>query len=180
MQQTVGKSTLELTQGDITALEVDAIVNAANKFLAHGGGVAFAISRKGGLKIQLESTALIAKHGPLETGDAVATSGGNLPAKFVIHTVGPIWGDQSPDESDRLLRKAIRSSLQLADEKKLKSIAFPAISTGIYSFPVERGAKLMLKEAADYLRGVTGLERVIFCLYGDAAYHTFERAISSL
>src|SRR5437773_12068813 len=110
MKKQIRNSTVELTKGDITTLAVDAIVNAANKFLAHGGGVALAISRKGGPKIQLESTALVAKGGPLETGNAVITGGGNLPAKFVIHTVGPIWGDQSEEESDRLLRRSIHNS----------------------------------------------------------------------
>jgi O-acetyl-ADP-ribose deacetylase (regulator of RNase III) len=159
---------------------VDAIVNAANVHLQHGGGVAWAIARKGGPVIQQESDAILAKRGPLETGDAVITSGGKLFAKCVIHTAGPIWGDQSPAESDRLLRKAIRSSLALADEKRLKSIAFPAISTGIYRFPIERAARLMLVEASDYLRGKTGLERVIFCLYDEATCCVFEVAFRSL
>ncbi len=178
MEKWIGNAILELTQGDITVLAVDAIVNAANKFLAHGGGVALAIIRKGGVKVQEESTALVAKRGPVETGEAVITSGGKLPAKFVIHTVGPIWSDQSDEESDRLLCCAIRNSLALADEKKLKTIAFPAISTGIYGFPLERGAKLMLKEAADYFRGGTGLERVTFCLFGESSYRAFEHALA--
>jgi len=171
---------LELMQGDITTLAVDAIVNAANKFLMHGGGVAWAIVRKGGHTIQEESDAIIAERGPLETGEAVITSGGKLPAKFVIHTAGPIWGDQSAEESDKLLRKAIRSSLTLADEKGLKSVAFPAISTGIYRFPVEHAAKLMLAEASDYLRGKTGLEQMIFCLYDDATHRVFEDAFRNV
>jgi O-acetyl-ADP-ribose deacetylase (regulator of RNase III) len=180
MQMRIGNASLELVQGDITRLEVDAIVNAANKFLAHGGGVALAIMRKSGLKIQAESTALIAKRGPLETGDAVITGGGKLPAKFVIHTVGPIWGDQDERESDTLLRRAIRSSLKLADERGLKSVAFPAISTGIYRFPIERAATLMLAEAAEYLRDKTPLERVLFCLYNDVTYRVFEAAFEKL
>jgi O-acetyl-ADP-ribose deacetylase (regulator of RNase III) len=180
MQKTFGKATLEIAHGDITALAVDAIVNAANVQLQHGGGVAAAISRKGGPTIQQESDALIAKRGPLETGDAVITSGGKLPAKFVIHTVGPVWGDQDERESDTLLRRAVRNSLKLADEHNLKTIAFPAISTGIYHFPVDRAAKLMLAEAADYLRGKKSLERVVFCLYDDATYQTFEKAFGEI
>lgn len=180
VKKNLGEATLELAQGDITALAVDAIVNAANKYLAHGGGVALAIVRKGGLSIQAESTALIAKRGPLEAGEAAITSGGKLPAKFVIHTVGPIWGDQSEEGSDQLLRKAVRSCLVLADEKALKSIAFPAISTGIYGFPIERAAPLMLGEAADYLRGRTKLERVVFCLYDEKSYRVFDRAFQGL
>jgi O-acetyl-ADP-ribose deacetylase len=180
MQKLIGKSTLELVQGDITALAVDAIVNAANAHLQHGGGVAWAIVRKGGPAIQHESDAIIAKRGPLETGEAVITSGGKLPAKVVIHTVGPIWGDHSEETSDDLLRTAVRSSLPLADEKGLKSVAFPAISTGIYRFPVDRAAKLMLDEAAKYLRGNTSIERVLFCLYDDATYQVFEKAFQEL
>lgn len=178
MQKTFGKATLEIVEGDLTALAVDAIVNAANVHLQHGGGVAAAISRKGGPTIQRESDEMIRKLGrSLHTGEAVLTGGGNLPARFVIHVAGPIWGEQSDAESDRLLRRAVRNSLALADEKKLKSIAFPAISTGIYGFPLERAAKLMLTEAADYLRGGTGLERVIVCLFGASAYRAFARQL---
>jgi O-acetyl-ADP-ribose deacetylase (regulator of RNase III) len=113
----------------------------------------------------------------LATGEAVITSGGKLPAKFVIHVAGPVWGE---GDEDNKLRRAIRNSLLLADEKRLKSVAFPAISTGIYGFPVERGAKLMLKEGADYLRGDTGLARVIFCLFGEAIDRAFEQALAGL
>ena len=180
MKKQVHQSTLELTQGDITALNVDAIVNAANKYLAHGGGVALAIVRKGGLTIQAESAALVAKRGPLATGEAVITNGGKLPASFVIHTVGPVWSEHNPGEADRLLCKAVRSSLAVAEENDLKSIAFPAISTGIYGFPIERAAPLMLREAADYLRGKTKLERVLFCLYDSASYQVFEKAFEQL
>src|ERR1041384_6248882 len=165
------KPTLELVQGDITALAVDAIVNAANVQLQHGGGVAAAIARKGGPVIQRESDEIIAKLGrSLDTGEAVITSGGKLPAKFVIHVAGPVWGE---GDEDNKLRRAIRNSLKLADAKKLKSVAFPAISTGIYGFPVERAAPLMVQEATDYLTGTTGLERVIFCLFDEATYRAF-------
>src|SRR5580693_9411281 len=127
MKKRIHQSTLELTQGDITALNVDAIVNAANEYLKHGGGVAAAISRKGGPVIQQESDALIEKLGPLSTGEAVITSGGQLTARFVIHAVGPVWSEHSPTEVDDLLRRAVRNSLALAEEKGVKSIAFPAI-----------------------------------------------------
>jgi putative ATPase len=176
----MGKALLEIAQGDITALAVDAIVNAANGYLKHGGGVAAAISRKGGPTIQWESDALISTRGPLNTGEAVITGGGKLAAKFVIHTVGPVWGDHDPAGADRLLCQAVKSSLTLAEEKGLKSIAFPAISTGIYGFPIERAAPLMLKEAKRHLEGETGLERVLFCLYDDASYGVFESAFASL
>jgi O-acetyl-ADP-ribose deacetylase (regulator of RNase III) len=177
MQKRIGKPTLELVQGDITASQVDAIVNAANIHLQHGGGVAWAIVRKGGHAIQEESDAIIAGRGPLETGEAVITSGGKLPAKFVIHTAGPVWGEGGEDNK---LRKSIRSSLELADKRGIATIAFPAISTGIYRFPVDRAAKLMLDEAAKYLRGKTSVERVLFCLYDDATYRAFEQAFQEL
>jgi O-acetyl-ADP-ribose deacetylase (regulator of RNase III) len=159
---------------------VDAIVNAANGYLKHGGGVAAAISRKGGPTVQEESDTLVAKHGPVKTGDAVVTSGGNLPARFVIHTVGPVWNQHTPTEADELLCKAVRSSLALAEEKGLKSIAFPAISTGIYGFPIDRAAPLMLQEAKRHLEGDARLERVMFCLYDKPGYQVFDSAVAAL
>jgi putative ATPase len=180
MKKTMGNAVLEIAQGDITALAVDAIVNAANEHLKHGGGVAAAISRKGGPTIQQESDVLISTRGPLRTGEAVITGGGKLAAKFVIHTVGPVWSRHDPTDADRLLCKAVRSSLTLAEEKGLKSVAFPAISTGIYGFPIERAAPLMLQEAKRHLEGETSLERVLFCLYDEASYRVFESAFASL
>ena len=180
MKKSIGKATLEIVQGDITTLPVDAIVNAANEYLKHGGGVAATISRKGGPTIQQESNALIEKLGPLSTGEVVITSGGKLPARFVIHAVGPVWSEHSPAEADDLLGRAVRNCLALAEENGLKSIAFPAISTGIYGFPIERAAPLLLREAADYLRGQTKLERVLFCLYDDASYQVFDSAFAAL
>ena len=174
----IGPASLEVQRGDITALAVDAIVNAANVHLQHGGGVAAAIVRKGGTIIQDESDRLIAERGgPLETGEAVITAGGKLPAKFVIHTAGPIWGE---GDEDAKLRRACLSSLKLADEKKLKSVAFPAISCGIYRFPVQRAAHILLKTAADHLAGATGLQRVIFCLYDEATHNTFAAALAEI
>jgi O-acetyl-ADP-ribose deacetylase (regulator of RNase III) len=180
MKKTIGQATLEIVQDDLTALAVDAIVNAANKYLAHGGGVALAIARKGGPLIQAESAELVAKRGPLETGDAVITGGGKLPARFVIHTVGPVWNEHSPADADRLLREAVQSSLALAEEQGLKSIAFPAISTGIYGFPIDRAAPLMLEEARHHLGGRTGLQRVLFCLYDKPSYQVFEAAFAAI
>ncbi|MBM3890191.1 MAG: macro domain-containing protein [Verrucomicrobia bacterium] len=174
----IGNATLELQRGDITALAVDAIVNAANVHLQHGGGVALAIVRKGGQVIQDESDRIIDQLGrPLDTGEAVITTGGELPAKFVIHTAGPIWGD---GDEDAKLRRACISSLALADGKKLKSIAFPAISTGIYRFPLERAARVLLRAAADYLGHKTRLQRVIFCLYDEKTYDEFVRALAEI
>ena len=172
----IGRGALELQRGDITALAVDAIVNAANVHLQHGGGVARAIVRKGGAIIQEESDRIIAARGrPLETGEAVVTTGGRLPAKFVIHTAGPVWGD---GDEDAKLRRACLSSLRLADEKKLKSVALPAISTGIYSFPLDRAARILLAAAAEHLAGQTGLERVIFCLFDEWTFAAFAAALA--
>jgi O-acetyl-ADP-ribose deacetylase (regulator of RNase III) len=180
MKKAFGGATMEIVQGDITALAVEAIVNAANGYLQHGGGVAAAISRKGGPAIQRESDALISTHGTLKIGQALITGGGKLAARFVIHTVGPVWSRYDPAEADRLLCAAVRSSLALAEEKGLKSIAFPAISTGIYGFPMERAAPLLLQEAKRRLEGETGLERLLFCLYDDASYRVFESAFADI
>ena len=140
MQKKFGKATLELVQGDITTLVIDAIVNAANGPLQHGGGVAAAIARKGGPVIQRESDALIAKLGrPLATSEAVITSGGKLPAKFVIHVAGPIWGDHSPAVADELLRAAVRNSLLLADEKKTEIHCLPRHQHRHLRLPVGTG-----------------------------------------
>jgi putative ATPase len=166
-----------ILRGDITTLAVDAIVNAANRYLAHGGGVALAIVRKGGATIQAESSAYIAQHGPLNTGDAVITGGGNLPAKFVIHTVGPVWSEKHANECDRQLALAVRNSLTLARERGLKTVALPAISTGIYHFPVERAARILLRAAADHC---AGLERVSFCLFDEPTHRVFSAAFAEL
>ncbi|MCX7826115.1 MAG: macro domain-containing protein, partial [Verrucomicrobiae bacterium] len=132
-----------------------------------------AIHRAGGPAILEECRKL----GGCETGDAKITTGGNLPARFVIHTAGPVWGD---GDEDAKLRRACISSLALADDKGLKSIAFPAISTGIYRFPLERAARVLLRAAADYLSRKTGLQRVIFCLYDEKTYDEFARALSEM
>jgi O-acetyl-ADP-ribose deacetylase (regulator of RNase III) len=178
MQVKIDHATLELVQGDITAMETDAIVNAANERLAHGGGVAGAISRRGGPEIQRESDQWVREHGRVPTGSAAITSGGQLPAEYVIHAVGPVY-DGTP-RSAELLASAVHSSLELADAHGLKSIALPAISTGIFGYPLDAAARVMLSAAIAYLEGQTGLERVVFCLYGQTAYDTFEAALSEI
>jgi len=170
MKRTVGKTTLELLRGDITEMDVDAIVNAANKHLKHGGGVAGAIVRKGGRVIQEESDRIGGTH----VGGAVITGAGALKARHVIHAVGPMMGE---GDEDRKLRDATRNSLNLADERNLKSIAFPAISTGIFGYPLDRCAGIMLETAVEHVKGRTGLERVIFCLFDDRALAEFTRAL---
>ena len=132
---------LELIHGDITQSSVDAIINAANPQLQHGGGVAGAIARKGGPTIQLESDAWVRNHGAITHDAPALTTGGNLPSRHVIHTVGPIWGE---GDEDHKLTMAVQSALRLADDQAYQSVALPAVSTGIYGFPKERAAHVIL------------------------------------
>lgn len=166
MQMQAGNCMLELKQGDITEQETDAIVNAANSQLILGGGVAGAIRRKGGPSIQEDCN----RKGPIGVGLAVLTTGGNLKAKYVIHAVGPRMGE---GEEDCKLRDATLNSLKVADAHRLKSISFCAISTGIFGYPIDRCAHIMLKNTIDYLQGNTGLKKVVFCLYNQNALNTF-------
>ena len=177
MRVQINRTTLELVEGDITEMDTDAIVNAANERLAHGGGVAGVISRKGGPAIQQESNAWVHRHGRVATGSAAITSGGNLKAHYVIHAVGPVYG--STVRSAELLGSAVRAALQMADEHGLKSIALPAISTGIFGYPMEEAAQVMLRAAVEYLQGETGLERVVFCLYGQPTFEIFSRELAA-
>jgi O-acetyl-ADP-ribose deacetylase len=140
--------TLQIVQGDITIEEVDAIVNAANENLAHGGGVAWAISKNGGAAVQQESDEWIRKHGPVSHAHPAWTSGGLLPAKYIIHAVGPVW--KNAGDEDLKLSDAVKGSLQVADELKCKSISIPAISTGIFGFPTERAARIIFRSIDEY------------------------------
>jgi O-acetyl-ADP-ribose deacetylase (regulator of RNase III) len=169
---------IEIIEGDITEQEADGIINAANNYLAHGAGVAGAIVRRGGPVIQQESDEWVRRHGPVPTGSAAITSAGRLRARYVIHAVGPIY-DGTP-RSAQLLAAAVQSALRLADEYGLKSVALPAISTGIFGYPMAEAARVLLRAALDYLGGETGLERVVFCLYGQPAYDVFERTLRDL
>jgi O-acetyl-ADP-ribose deacetylase (regulator of RNase III) len=171
MQVTINRTSLELVQGGIATMETDAIVNAANRNLSHGGGVAAAIASQGGPEIQQESDDWVREHGQVPTGSAAITGAGCLTAKYVIHAVGPVY-DGTPRSADKLA-SAVRSSLALADEHNLKSIALPAISTGIFGYPLSAAAQVMLSEAVEYLQGETGLERVVFCLYDQMAFDGF-------
>ncbi|MEM0454069.1 MAG: ADP-ribose-binding protein [Sulfolobales archaeon] len=164
-----------LIEGDITELEADAIVNAANPRLEHGGGVALAIVRKGGYVIQEESKDFIRRYGVVPVGGVAVTSAGKLKAKYVIHAVGPIFGDP---EGDSKLASAIKSSLDKAEELGLSSIAFPAISTGIYGYPYRRAAKIMAEVIKDYK--YRNLKKVIICLYGRDAYNEFEAVFDEI
>ena len=161
-EKTVNGKTLRLVQGDITAREVDAIVNAANAHLHHGGGVAGAIVKKGGQIIQEESDRI----GFVPVGNAAVTGAGKLPSKYVIHAVGPRMGE---GDEDNKLKNAVRNSLKLASGKGLKSISLPAISSGIYGFPKDRCAVILVGEAEQYLKAnpKTSLELIEFCIYDD-------------
>jgi O-acetyl-ADP-ribose deacetylase (regulator of RNase III) len=152
-QQLSSGQTLALYHGDLTEENVDAIVNAANAQLAHGGGVAGAIVRRGGHEIQEESNAWVRQNGPAGHDRPALTSGSRLPARWVIHAVGPVWG--SGDE-ERKLQAAYTSALQLAHEKRFASIAFPSISTGIFGFPIERGAAIGVQAAVDFCAALPG------------------------
>ena len=163
--------TVLLVKGDITELEADAIVNAANSYLKHGGGVAGAIVRKGGWIIQEESDRYVKEHGPVPVGSVAVTSAGKLKAKYVIHAVGPVYGEENGDEK---LASAIRSSLEKAEELKLSSIAMPAISTGIFGYPYDRCASIMFDEILKFSKKAKSVKKVIVCLYTDEAYKVFE------
>jgi O-acetyl-ADP-ribose deacetylase (regulator of RNase III) len=166
MRVNIENHVLELLEGDITEMDTDAVVNAANAQLVLGGGVAGAIRRKGGPKIQEECNGI----GGTFVGGAAITTGGNLKARYVIHAVGPRMGEGNEDQK---LKNATLNSLKLADEKNLKSISFPAISTGIFGFPIARCAEIMLRTAVEYLKGQTRLEKVVFCLFGRDSYEVF-------
>ena len=166
---------IQLVQGDITEEDVDAIVNAANEHLQHGGGVARTISKKGGRIIQGESDAWIQQHGPVSHSQPAWTSGGLLPAKYVIHAVGPVWGD---GDEDNKLADAVTGSLRVADELKLTSIAMPAISTGIFGFPKERATKIIYSTIEKYFaeHSSSGLKIVKLVLFDQATVDVFIRS----
>jgi O-acetyl-ADP-ribose deacetylase (regulator of RNase III) len=164
---------LELIQDDITEQTTDVIVNAANSILQMGGGVAGAIRRRGGQVIQNECN----KIGSINVGGAVITSAGKLPTKYVIHAVGPVHGEVHEDEK---LKDATLNSLKLADQNNLRSITFPAISSGIFGFPIDRCATIMLSTTVAYLNGPTRLEKVVFCLYDSETLQIFNDVLKSL
>ena len=159
--------TFQIVQGDITAEKVDAIVNAANSQLQHGGGVAWTISRRGGEIIQSESKEWIQKYGEVSHTEPAYTSAGDLPCKYVIHAVGPIWGD---GDEDAKLADAITGSLRVASDLGLASVSLPAISTGIFGFPKERAAKIIFRSIEQYFaqNADVSLKQVRLILYGQA------------
>jgi O-acetyl-ADP-ribose deacetylase (regulator of RNase III) len=175
IEKIIGKKRIVLVKGDITEREVDAIVNAANSYLKHGGGVAGAIVKKGGQVIQEESDRI----GYVPVGQAAITTGGKLKAPWVIHAVGPRMGE---GDEDKKLRSAINSVLLLATERGFKSISVPAISAGIFGFPKDRCAKILVGEVANFLteHPETSLEIVEFCIFDEEAYKYFRDEIESI
>lgn len=173
MKLRVNNSEIELVQDDITESDTDAIVNAANSQLVLGAGVAGAIRTKGGPAIQEECNAI----GHCPVGGAVITSGGNLKARHVIHAVGPRQGEGNEEEK---LKNATLSSLKVAEENNLKSITFPAISTGVYGFPLDACARIMLTTVKEYLSGPTKIERVVFALFDDQSFKAFKDQLKKL
>jgi O-acetyl-ADP-ribose deacetylase (regulator of RNase III) len=164
---------LEAVRGDLTRFPADAIVNAANSALQHGGGVAGAIVRAGGPSIQRESDRI----GHCETGSAVVTGAGSLPARWVIHAVGPVWrGGHQGEEA--LLESAVIAALTRAEELGAGTVALPAISTGIYGFPLDRAARISAKAAGRFARSARSVRRIVFVLFDERARETFEREIS--
>ncbi|WP_229206943.1 O-acetyl-ADP-ribose deacetylase [Dyadobacter crusticola] len=167
---------IELTKGDITKINADAIVNAANSSLLGGGGVDGAIHSAGGKAILDECIAIRNKQGGCNTGEAVITTGGKLSAKYVIHTVGPVWNGGNKNE-EALLASAYRNSLRLAVENQVKTVAFPNISTGIYGFPKQRAAEIAVQTVQDFLKQTTGIEKVLFVCYDDENFGIYKRLL---
>ena len=175
METKIGKAVLELMQGDITEQDTEAIINAANRSLLGGGGVDGAIHRAAGPQLVAQCRTL----GGCETGDAKITKGYKLKAGHIIHTVGPVYhsaGKTAPE----LLASCYRRSLEVASENKLKSVAFPSISTGAYGYPLEEAAPIALKTVSDYLKGHPDIQLVRFVLFGKEAYQAYAKALQDL
>ena len=175
----IGKTEIDIIKGDITTLDVEAIVNPANNALMHGGGLAAAIVHAGGQIIQQESK----KIGNVPTGSAVYTQGGHLKAKYVIHAVGPRYKDGNSGEKEKL-ESAVLASLNIADGLKLKSVALPAISSGIFGYPVQESSKVIIGAIVKFLESndkqEISLEKIIVCLFDDATFKEFEKVFKSL
>lgn len=177
MNLRIGATTLTLVHDDITQQEVDAIVNAANSSLMGGGGVDGAIHRAGGPKLLEECKAYVAQHGRLPTGEAMITSAGSMKAKYVIHTVGPVWhgGEEGEDE---LLANAYRNALRVAVDNNVKTIAFPSISTGVYGFPIERAAKIALATVRQTVENNAFLAEVRFVTFSQSDYAIYRTLLT--
>jgi len=179
MNSIINRTKLSLLQGDITKQSTDAIVNAANSGLMGGGGVDGAIHRCGGTSILEECKQIVSRLGRLPTGEAVITTGGNLKARYVIHTVGPVWRGGHRGEPE-LLSSSYRNSLGLAVANSLKTVAFPSISTGAFGYPVILAAAVALETVIDFLREDESLDEVVFVLFDDATYQRYVPALEEL
>jgi O-acetyl-ADP-ribose deacetylase (regulator of RNase III) len=168
---------LNLVRGDITKSKVDAIVNAANSSLMGGGGVDGAIHRAGGPSILEECRKIIATKGPCDTGQAVITSGGSLPARFVIHTVGPIWNGGKNGEAGNL-KDCYTNSLNLAVTKNIESIAFPNISTGIYGYPKQQAAEIAIGTISTWLQTESSIRRIDFVCFDEENYFIYKKLLN--
>ncbi|ODA41887.1 O-acetyl-ADP-ribose deacetylase [Desulfosporosinus sp. BG] len=167
---------IEIHQGDITRVSVDAIVNAANNSLMGGGGVDGAIHKAGGLAILEECIKIRDKQGGCKTGEAVITTAGKLPAKYVIHTVGPVWHGGAKSESEKL-RNCYKNSLKVAVENGIESIAFPNISTGVYRYPKEKAAEIAIDEVTVFLKNAKKVSKVIFVCHDRTNYELYEKLL---
>jgi O-acetyl-ADP-ribose deacetylase (regulator of RNase III) len=176
----IANTELETIKGDITLLDTEAIVNPANTFLMHTGGLAAAIVKRGGMIIQQESK----KMGNVPTGSAVITTAGNMKAKHVIHAVGPRYKDGKSGEAEKL-QSAVRASMEVADKKKLKSIAIPAISSGIFGYPIAESAKIIVETVKEFFEAKkkekqeTTIEKVVFCLLDEDAFEQFNKVLEN-
>jgi len=178
MEKTIGKTKLNLIQGDITLQGTEAIVNAANTSLLGGGGVDGAIHRAGGPKILEECKGIRAKQEGCPTGEAVITSGGNMATEYVIHTVGPVWSGGNRNEG-QLLRNAYYNSLNLAKKNGIKSISFPSISTGVYRFPIDKAARIALTTVKEFIQVYNFIE-VRFVLFSEKDLQVYEKALNEI
>ncbi|GAB3917522.1 O-acetyl-ADP-ribose deacetylase [Mucilaginibacter boryungensis] len=168
---------IKVIQGDITKQQVDAVVNAANSSLMGGGGVDGAIHRAGGKQILDDCMDIIDRQGRCKTGEAVITTGGKLPARYVIHTVGPIWNGGEKGEPE-LLANCYKNSLQLAVKNNIKTIAFPNISTGIYHYPKAKAAEVALKTVDEFLKDNQEIEQVVFVCFDEENFRLYEKALT--
>lgn len=166
---------IDVIKGDITVQRTDAIVNAANTSLLGGGGVDGAIHRAGGPRILEECRAIVARQGGCKTGEAVITSGGHLPAKYVIHTVGPVWNGDP--KVDALLANAYKNSLKVAAENNVRTIAFPNISTGVYHFPKRRAAEIAIRTVKEFAGQNTSVEGLTFVCFDDENFNIYQELL---
>ncbi len=175
----INQAKLSIVQGDITQQTTDAIVNAANSSLMGGGGVDGAIHRAGGPAILEECKQIVTRQGHLPTGQAVITTAGNMKARHVIHTVGPIWHGGSKGEAE-LLASAYRESLKLAAENNLTSLSFPSISTGAYGYPIDEASRIAMKTAASFLSETSSIKEVVFVLFDSRTFDTYASALQEI